>query len=284
MKTLFLSLTMLLFSAHTAAAEMSLDVPYGSHRKESIDISTPDASCTGDLMVFVHGGGWRVGDKKNDRHFRPSAFTQEGYVYASVNYPMLPDTPIEAQAQAVASALVWLNENIDRYGCTVERIHLMGHSAGGHLVSLVATDPRYLEEQGSGLFLIASVTALDSAALNVEDRMRRVDELTWSWARAYRKAFGSDPARWQTLSPFHQARQTSPPFLIITASAPMRDELKTGGFIDRLKRLGVWVEHFEQHYHDDENLRKTHLRINREFGRPGDTAFKATLRFHQNLR
>ena len=94
------------------------------------------------LVIFVHGGGWKRGDKNNATgQHKARHYVRQGYAFASINYRLVPDATVEQQAADVASAVAYLRGNAQRLGIDAKLIVLMGHSAGAHLVALVGTRP-----------------------------------------------------------------------------------------------------------------------------------------------
>lgn len=166
------------------------------------------------LVVFVHGGGWKRGDKRMMAGSAKLAHWQaQGYAVASVNYRLVPDATVEQQAADVATALAWLSDNADALGFDGSRIALVGHSAGAHLVALVGTDPQWLRGVGLDLSDLAGVIPLDGAAYDVPAQMGENARLMGD---TYRQAFGTDPVRQRALSPtFHAAAPNAPAFLIL---------------------------------------------------------------------
>ncbi|HSG33862.1 MAG TPA: alpha/beta hydrolase [Sphingomonadaceae bacterium] len=166
------------------------------------------------LVVFVHGGGWKRGDKQMmDGSAKLSHWQELGYSVASVNYRLVPDNTVEQQAQDVADAVAYLKDNAARLGFDGERIALVGHSAGAHLVALVGTDPQYFRQAGLALADVAGIVPLDGAAYDVAYQLDHAGILMRG---TYRQAFGSDPARHRSLSPtLHAAGPNAPEFLIL---------------------------------------------------------------------
>ncbi|MFZ6722795.1 alpha/beta fold hydrolase [Undibacterium sp. Ji49W] len=120
------------------------------------------------LILFVHGGGWKRGDKTNATGMQKvNHLINEGYAFASINYRLVPTASVEQQAADVSAAVAWVRANTGKLGIDASRIILMGHSAGAHLVSLVGTDPQYLAAAGLSLSDIRGVIALDGACYDV---------------------------------------------------------------------------------------------------------------------
>ena len=91
----------------------------------------------------------------------------KGWAFASANYRLVPQATVEQQAADVASAIAWLRANAAKEGLDPDRIVLMGHSAGAHLVALVGTDPHYLKAAGVPMGAVKGVVLLDGAGYDV---------------------------------------------------------------------------------------------------------------------
>ena len=97
------------------------------------------------LVLWVHGGGWRAGDKDPTR---APATLGEGYAIASVNYRLSDEAIFPAQIHDVKAAVRFLRGNADRFGLDPERFGAWGSSAGGHLVALLGTSCDIPELEG----------------------------------------------------------------------------------------------------------------------------------------
>jgi len=178
------------------------EIAYGVEPLQMLDFYK-GARVEAPLIVFVHGGGWKRGDKGNATGTEKVAhFTARGYAFASVNYRLVPGATVEQQAQDVADALAWLAAHARELGVDPRRIIVMGHSAGAHLAALVATDPVYLRTAGWALDKLAGVVLLDGAAYDVPAQMAEGPRIMGD---TYAAAFGSDPVRQRRLSPTLQA-------------------------------------------------------------------------------
>lgn len=96
---------------------------------------TPPASAP--LIVFVHGGSWRGGERDDYRRYLVD-YAAKGYVTASVSYRLAQEAHYPAAVDDVRSALAWLAARSGRYGFDPGRVALVGGSAGAHLAMLVA--------------------------------------------------------------------------------------------------------------------------------------------------
>lgn len=186
---------------------------YGTDRLQQLDYWA-GAQSNAPLVVFVHGGGWKRGDKNMMKGSAKLAHWQaQGYAVASVNYRLVPDATVEQQAADIAAAVAYLKNNAATLGFDGRRIVLVGHGAGAHLVALVGTDPQWLGGAGLRLDEIAGIVPLDGAAYDVAAQMGENPRLM---GETYQQAFGSDPVRQRALSPtLHAATPNAPSFLIL---------------------------------------------------------------------
>ena len=124
--------------AHTPAAR--LDLRYGEGLNETLDVFPPTQPQPGGapVLVFIHGGYWRSLDK-SDFSFVAPAFNTAGALVLVPNYALCPAVGIEHIALQMAQAVAWAIDHAAEHGGDPARIALVGHSAGGHLASMLLT-------------------------------------------------------------------------------------------------------------------------------------------------
>lgn len=206
-----------------AGVQRIADVPYGADPAQRMDVYVPTSPTTGTnslvasavrapVIFMVHGGGWRIGDKAMGRvvQEKVNRWVPKGFIFISINYRMLPDAPVAVQERDVQAALMAAQQRAGTWGGDPSRFILMGHSAGAHLVALLnARAPQALRE---GAWPWLGTVSLDSAMMNVPARMRAPH------LPLYDDAFGTDPAYWVAMSPFHQWTVGAPPLQMVCSA------------------------------------------------------------------
>ena len=97
------------------------------------------------LVVYIHGGGWTSGSRKNCKATHLSGL---GYVVASIDYRLLDEAIFPAQIYDCKAAIRWLRANAEQYSINPNRVGVWGNSAGAHLSSLVGTSGGVAELEG----------------------------------------------------------------------------------------------------------------------------------------
>jgi hypothetical protein len=137
-----------------------LDVPYADNEdaRNKLDLYVPDLPSF-PVVVFAHGGTWVSGDKALYSHLG-SYFARNGIGAALINYRLGSKLTFSAQVQDLARAVAWMNRHIAAYGGEADRLFVAGHSSGGHLVSLLATDEKFLRAEGLDMDHIRGVITI----------------------------------------------------------------------------------------------------------------------------
>lgn len=237
----------------------------------SLDVYAPATGSKNPVVVWIHGGGWRHGDKAHLQD-KPRALNQRGFALVSVNYRLHPEATYQKQASDIAQAVRWVRDHAQEFGGAPDRIFVMGHSAGAHLAALVATDPRYLAARQMTLADLRGVVLLDGAGYDIprqieQARLPRAKEL-------YLTVFGNDVAAQRDASPItHVAKsQGIPPFLILHVAERRDSRLQSEALAERLNSVGTAAKVVAAQG-------KTHATINREFGAADDAVTVAVLEF-----
>ena len=116
-----------------------LGVPFGPTLAEHLDLyPAPGTEHAAPVLVYQHGGYWRSRTSK-EFGFIARGPASRGVATVVVNYALCPKVTIDEIVRQVRAALVWTYKNATRFGGDPERIHVAGHSAGGHLTTMLLT-------------------------------------------------------------------------------------------------------------------------------------------------
>lgn len=216
------------------------DVPYGADEKQRMDIYLPSQAVGAPVIFMVHGGAWRLGDKaaKSVVENKIARWVSRGFIFISINYRMLPKTAPAAQAEDVALALATAQAQAVSWGGDPAKFILMGHSAGAHLVALLAASPDKAYRLGAEPWLGSIL--LDSAALDV------VEIMGAKHALFYDNAFGDQAAHWKTVSPYYLLSATAAPFLLVCSTLRSDSCPQAVRFASRATALNVRAEILRQ--------------------------------------
>jgi arylformamidase len=255
-----------------SAAKVMRDIDYVAKPVSSLqklDLYLPATKKPCDalpVVVWVHGGGWRRGDKKAVQD-KATFFNGLGYAFASINYrlsdpPSDPNRPVfPVHPQDVGAAIAYLQAKHADLPIDGKRIALLGHSAGGHLVALVGTDPTYINDAGGDANAVKCVIANDSEGYDVGERAAQGGIVK----RLYDNAFGTDPAVQREASPINHVNDHKPlpDFLIITRGLPRR-VAAAQTFADALTTAGGKAQVVDAKGY-------THADVNKKLGGAGET-------------
>lgn len=192
--------------AGDAAPQVIRDIPYwtGEDRhptKHLLDLYLPGESRNFPVLFFIHGGAWMHGDKNFLGIYSSlgKAFAAKGIGVVVANYRLSPAVRHPEHSRDVARALAWTQKNIASRGGDPSAITLCGHSAGGHLVSLVACSGELQKECGVDPTRIRAVAPISG-----------VYDIPKGFLPGVFGAAAGGPA-----SPARLARAGLPPFLIL---------------------------------------------------------------------
>jgi arylformamidase len=112
-----------------------LDVPFGPHPMERMDIFRPRGASHA-FLLFIHGGYWRALDK-HEHSFVAFDFVDQGITVGVANYALCPSVTVEEIVREMLRACAWAYRNLDSFGVPRDRLYVSGHSAGGHLTAMM---------------------------------------------------------------------------------------------------------------------------------------------------
>jgi acetyl esterase/lipase len=219
-----------------------------AHR-HTLDLYLPRGKRDFPVVVFVHGGAWMMGDNRccGLQSSVGEFLASQGIGAVLPNYRLSPNVKHPEHAKDIARAVAWTKTHIGNHGGDPSQLFLMGHSAGGHLVALLATDSRYLNNEGMsvahlrGVIAVSGVYRIPPGTTGVElggntELGLRLDEFApirgFSTAfdhkapekgglpvrvNVFGPAFGDDAEVRQAASPLTHVRRALPPFLLLSA-------------------------------------------------------------------
>ena len=238
--------------ARAVAAKEFKDIAYveGGHEQQRLDIFLPANPGPHPLIVYVHGGAWRGGSKKDQPLGKLVA---QGFAVASTDYRLSTVAPFPAQVHDIKAAIRFLRAKAGEYDLDAKRFAIVGSSAGGHLAALagVTNGNSELEgtlgahrDQSSGVQAIISLfgasdltTILAQSTPNgLKMRVPALDLLLGGQPDA-------KPELARLASPVFQAGRHSPPLLLIHGDQdPQMPIAQAHELHDRYKALGLPVE------------------------------------------
>jgi acetyl esterase/lipase len=176
---------------------------YDPEHRLALDVHQPAASATRPpVVVFLHGGSWRDGDREGYR-FVGQRLAQAGALVLVPDYRKAPGNAFPDFMYDTARAVAWARDNAGRLGGDPDRVFVMGHSAGAHIVALLATDARYLASVGMVPRDLAGVVAVSGPY----DFLPLTDPKLW-------EVFG-EQADWPRSQPVNFTDGDEPPFLLL---------------------------------------------------------------------
>jgi acetyl esterase/lipase len=181
--------------------------------KNKLDLYLPKGKKDFPVLFFVHGGAWRNGDKNYFGVYSNLGMflARHGIGAVMTNYRLSPAVQHPEHVKDVARAFAWTSRNIAQYGGRSDELFLCGHSAGGHLVSLLATDESYLKAEGLSRAAVRGVVPISG-----------VYDVSFAGLNLLETVFGKDAEVRRQASPLAHVQAGLPPFLIIYADSDFR--------------------------------------------------------------
>jgi acetyl esterase/lipase len=262
------------------AQDIKRNIAYAdpAHERQVLDVYSPQNAKNLPVVFWIHGGGWQAGDKSSVQ-IKPQAFMDQGFVFVSTNYRLLPNVDMATIVRDIARSIRWVHDHINEYGGDPNRLFVMGHSAGAQLAALICTDDRYLKAEGLSLAIIKGCVPVDGdtydvpAIIETAETRRRVHGQPQA-KYGHREKFGNDPAKHRDLSAVtHVATGKGiPPFLILHVAEHPDTNAQAQRLASVLKDAGVPVKVFgaQESYHN---------KINADLGQPNDPATKVLFEF-----
>jgi acetyl esterase/lipase len=203
------------------------------------------------VIVAIHGGGWAAGRKEEAQGIRQAS---RGYAVATITYRLSGVATFPAQIEDCKAAVRWLRANAKKYNLDADRVGATGHSAGGHLASLLGTAGSAKEfDKGDNLEFSSRVKAV--CALSGPTDFLQMDAHALKDAKLKHDFPGSPESRLiggpiqknkekvAKANPITYVSKESPPFLLIHGDQdPLVPVHQAQLLHDALKEKGVPVQ------------------------------------------
>jgi arylformamidase len=220
------------------AVEVTRDLSYGPHERHRLDVFRKPGTVDAPVLVFVHGGGFVMGDKRSaETPFYDNIGTAaalHGFVGVTITYRLAPDNKFPSGVEDLASVLRWLKAEIAGYGGNPDRIVLSGQSAGAaHVAGYVAHKAHHVAVGGgiAGAILMSGIYDTLSCDRN-------------AFHEAY---YGQDPKGWGPASCMGGLLNSSIPLMFTVSEFDPRDFLTQAAQL-----VGAWgvakASYPEMHY------------------------------------
>jgi acetyl esterase/lipase len=218
---------------------------------QRLDVTIPSAPVPGGgtkrpALLQIHGGGWVIGDKREQGLPLLNHMAAQGWVGFNANYRLSPGATFPDHLVDCKKALAWIRDHADEYGIDPDFICVTGGSAGGHLTALMGTtvgDPRFqpgFEEADTSVAAAVPFYGLydftPNGAFGSDPQIYRsfLEPLVM-------KAFvAEEPERYEEASPLHHLDAEVPAFFVVHGSkdplAPVED---ARAFVDRLRAVST---------------------------------------------
>jgi acetyl esterase/lipase len=251
--------------------------PQADKDRHRLDLFLPKDRKDYPVVVLVHGGAWMMGDNRCCGLYSSVGeyLASQGIGAVLPNYRLSPTVKHPEHIKDLARAFAWTRNHIAEHGGRADQIFLMGHSAGGHLVALLATDEKYLKDEGcrtadiKGVVGISGVYRIPTGKTEVHlgggsPDSFRLDEMSPLRGESssvrpsitkglpisvnvFGPVFGDDVEARRVASPIHHVRPGLPPFLFLNAekdlpllpkmAEDMHEALLESGCESRLVRI-----------------------------------------------
>ena len=221
-----------------------LDVVYtsGSTYQEKLDLYIPNKTSTlAPAIINIHGGGWVSGSKNQQGGF--DDYFKNGFLVCNIDYRMTKEAKAPAAVEDARCALAYLIRNAKQLNIDVNRIVVMGSSAGGHLALMTGLLENDHQFDGN----CSDVKNMKVAA--IIDKWGITD--VWAWAYCCKSGSAqnwlgdkkTDEAFAKTVSPMTYLKKTSPPIFICHGDADSTVPIEESYALhDKLKEIGIKTE------------------------------------------
>ena len=258
--------TALLFPFHPRDMQLVKNVAYGPHPRHRLDVwRTSRTPLHAPVVLFIHGGSWTMGDKREQGRPMLHEFVRRGWIAVVPNYRLAPRHPWPAQIEDVTRALGWVKKNGASLGADPDRVVIAGGSAGGQLAALAALSAKDATWRPPD---VADVTEWSvRGAMSFYGVLETTgDEAHWRGLgkglrtllerRIVQVSFADNEPLYRAMSPLERISADAPPFFVVQGSNDTLVDVQVArDFVERFRRVAAaplyYVElPFTQHAFD----------------------------------
>ncbi len=215
------------FRMQKPGVERIRNVPYGPSLpgdkggRNLLDVIKP--SLRGErrpVLLQIHGGGWIIGDKREQGGPLMGHLAERGWVCFAANYRLSPKASFPDHIVDVKRAIAWIREHADEYDADPSFICVTGGSAGGHLAALTAlsaNDPAFqpgFEQVDTRVDAAVPFYGVydfrDRAGIRGSQSME-----PFLAKRVFKCSSSENPELWDAMSPITRISSDAPPFLVV---------------------------------------------------------------------
>jgi len=253
------------------------DVSYAEPKNErqTLDVYAPSEGKDRPIIFWIHGGGWKAGDKKSVLK-KPQVFMEKGFVFVAANYRFVPHVTVKEIAEDLAKAIHWVHDHAREFGGDPNSIIVMGHSAGAQLAALVCTDERYLKAEKLSLSILKGCVPIDCSFYDIPKRVKDGGDTPLATIKVI--FTGNEETQKDYSAATHVAKgKDIPPFLILHVATRADTKAQAHWLADKLKEAGVSARVVAAEG-------KTHGTISSDLGLPDDKPSKELFEFLEQVR
>jgi arylformamidase len=208
------------------------NIAYGPDGTEKLDLFLPDNPHGAPVEMYIHGGFWRSREK-GDFSYLAEPIVEANGIAAIVDYALCPAVTLDEIVRQMRACVVWLHRNIADYGGDPDRVHIAGHSAGGHLAAmLLATDWVALDVPADVLKSVVPVSGVFEIEPVMGTSVQEAVQLTPDIARRN--------------SPISLATRSRPPVAVTVGTSESEEfRRQSKAYAEMLKNHGLAVDYFE---------------------------------------
>jgi len=180
-----------------------------------------DPPTAGPVLIYIHGGAWVIGDKREQGLPLLHELARRGWVTVTINYRLSPKATWPDHLVDCKLALAWVREHIAEYGGDPRFIAVSGGSAGGHLCSMLALtpgdpafQPGFEDAPRRSTACIPFYGVYDMSAGRGTGHYDK-GLMTLLERRVFKRRYDDDPVVYHDASPLHRVNSDAPPFFVV---------------------------------------------------------------------